>query len=165
MFDSEILTWCFESKPSAQFLISLFEIREIFEPSAAALAAKRGTDDQIKAIETAYSAMASATLGSDEVISADIDFHMSILDATNNEFMISLGVSITAALTGSFRLSSSKHSEYVDSLPGHKAVFLGIQARDPDRARFEMESLLSKSIDWALEGLEGADWEKEAVAI
>ena len=26
MFDSEILSWCFESKPSPQFFISLFEI-------------------------------------------------------------------------------------------------------------------------------------------
>ena len=78
---------------------------------------------------------------------------MAILRATNNEFMVSLGQSIKIALMGLFRISSSDESEYVDSLPGHKAVFLGIRDRDAERARREMKLLLSKSSNLALDSL------------
>jgi DNA-binding FadR family transcriptional regulator len=153
MFDSDVLKWSFESEPSAEFLHSLFEVREVIEPSAAALAAKRATEEQVVVIEKAYQAMEEAEIGSEDVILADINFHMSILRATNNEFMISLGVSIKTALMELFRISSSQESEYVGSLPGHKAVYQGIRDRDPERARFEMKSLLSKSVRGALENL------------
>lgn len=153
MFDSEVLKWCFESQPSPEFLRSLFEVREVIEPSAAAIAAKRASEEQVAAIEKAYNAMEEAELETEGHILADIDFHMAILRATNNEFMVSLGESIKTALTGLFRISSSQESEYVGSLPGHKAVYQGIRDRDPERARFEMKSLLSKSVQGALESL------------
>lgn len=154
MFDSDVLKWSFESTPSPEFLRSLFEVREIIEPNSAALAAKRATPEQIAAIEKAYQAMEEAEAGTEDVILTDIDFHMAILRATNNEFMISLGQSIKTALMGLFRISSSEESEFVASLPGHKAVFLGIRDGDSERARFEMKSLLSKSVHRALDVLE-----------
>lgn len=161
MFDAHVLRWCFDSAPSPEFLRALFEVREIIEPSSAALAAARATVGQIAVIEQAYFAMENARLGTDEVIKTDIDFHMAILRATNNEFMVSLGQSIKIALMGLFRISSSDESEYVDSLPGHKAVLLGIRARDAERARLEMKLLLSKSSDQALDSLSRAVRVKE----
>lgn len=154
MFDSDVLNWCFESAPSAEFLRALFEVREVIEPAAAALAARRASDEQIVAIEQAYKAMEEAETEGEEHILSDINFHMAILRATNNEFMVSLGESIKTALTGLFRISSSQTSEYVGSLPGHRAVYQGIHDRDPERARFEMKSLLSKSVRGALESLQ-----------
>ncbi len=153
MFDSDVLRWCFESTPSTEFLRALFEMREIIEPNSAALAAQRATAEQIAEIEQAYFAMENAKLGTDEVIQTDINFHMAILRATNNEFMVSFGQSMKTALMGLFRISSSEESEYVDSLPGHKAVLLGISNRDADRAQFEMKSLLSSSVGKALGSL------------
>lgn len=154
MFDSDVLKWSFESTPSAEFLRSLFELREIIEPNSAALAARRATQEQIAVIEKAYLAMEEVEAGTEDVILTDIDFHMAILRATNNEFMVSLGQSIKTALMELFRISSSEESEFVASLPGHKAVYHGIRDRDPDRARFEMKSLLSKSVHRALDILE-----------
>lgn len=155
MFDSDVLKWSFESTPSPEFLRSLFEVREVIEPNSAALAAKRATPEQIDEIEKAYYAMEEAEIGTEDVILTDIDFHMAILQATNNEFMVSLGQSIKTALMGLFRISSSEESEFVASLPGHKAVFLGIRDGDSERARFEMKSLLSKSVHRALDSLPG----------
>lgn len=153
MFDSDVLKWNFEATPSPEFLRSLFEVREVIEPSSAALAAERASQAQIEAIAEAYRAMEEAEIGTEEVINTDINFHMAILRATNNEFMISLGESIRTALKGLFRISSSEGSEFVASLPGHKAVYQGIADRDPERARFEMKSLLSKSVHRALDKL------------
>lgn len=152
MFDSAILSWSFAPKPTRKFLGSLFEMREIIEPNAAVLAARHATDKQITAIEQAYFAMERAET-EEEVITSDTNFHMAILDATDNEFMISLGDSIKSALAGLFRISSKKKSEFKNSLPGHKAVFLGIRDRDEERARFEMQALLSKTIPVAMKVL------------
>lgn len=156
MFDSEILSWCFESKPSPQFFISLFEIREIFEPAAAELAAKNRSEEQAVVLGAAYEAMEKAEIGTDAVFSSDLEFHMAVLDATNNEFMISLGMTIQTALMGLFRLSSAIAEEYVDSLPGHKAVYQAIASGDAAKAKIEMFQLLAKSkenLEYALKNL------------
>ncbi len=154
LFDSDVLRWCFESTPPMEFLRALFEVRDIIEPNSAALAAQHATPEQIAEIEQAYYAMENARLDTDEVIQSDINFHMAILRATNNEFMVSLGQSIKTALMGLFRISSSEEAGYVEALPGHKAVFLGIRDGDAARARLEMELLLSGSASQALEVLQ-----------
>jgi DNA-binding FadR family transcriptional regulator len=139
MFDSEILSWCFE-----------------FEPAAAELAAKNRSEEQSKVLGAAYDAMEKAEIGTDAVFSSDLEFHMAVLDATNNEFMISLGMTIQTALMGLFRLSSAIAEEYVDSLPGHKAVYQAIAAGDAAKAKIEMFQLLAKSkenLEYALKNL------------
>lgn len=158
MFDSEILSWCFESKPTPKFFISLFEIREIFEPAAAELAARNRSAEQTLALQKAYQDMEDAEIGSDQVFSSDLKFHLEVLNATNNEFMISLGMTIQTALMGLFRLSSSIGDEYKDSLPGHKAVYEAIAAGDTAKAKSEMFNLLAKSkenLQYALQNFTG----------
>ena len=157
MLDPDVLSWSFATKPSARFLQSLFEMRRVFEPSAAAMAAKRRTAVQLADIEAAYLSMERATLDTDEMLTTDLSFHLSILNATDNEFMISLGMMIETALIGSFSLSSSKPRAITDALAGHKAIYLGIRNSDPKRARFEMETLLDKSVTDALSMLEATN--------
>ncbi len=100
--------------------------------------------------------MEKAEIGTDAVFSSDLEFHMAVLDATNNEFMISLGMTIQTALMGLFRLSSAIAEEYVDSLPGHKAVYQAIASGDAAKAKIEMFQLLAKSkenLEYALKNL------------
>lgn len=149
MFDPVILNWFSQSKPSPEFYTSLYEIRAVFEPAAAELAAKKRTPEQLEVIAAAYAKMEAAELGTDEVYTSDIDFHMAILDATNNEFMVSLGVSIQSALLEIFRLSSTIQDDFIQSLPGHKAIYTAIAAGDSEGAKAEMNKLLSTSQDTA----------------
>lgn len=158
MFDTEVLSWCFESKPTAKFFVSLFEVREIFEPAAAELAAKNSSAEQVKLLAKAYKDMEKAKLGTDEVFSSDLNFHLCVLHATNNEFMISLGMTIQTALMGLFRLSSSIGDEYTEALPAHKAVYEAIAAGDAPGAKQAMSRLLSRSkenLDYALTNFSG----------
>ena len=147
MFDPVILNWFSQSKPSPESYTSLYEIRAVFEPAAAELAAKKCTPEQLEVIAAAYAKMEAAELGTDEVYTSDIDFHMAILDATNNEFMVSLGVSIQSALLEIFRLSSTIQDDFIQSLPGHKAIYTAIAAGDSEGAKAEMNKLLSTSQD------------------
>lgn len=154
MLDPDVLGWCFAVKPSAEFLQSLFEMRRVVEPAAAAMTAERRTDEQLAEIEAAYHSMERAAPDMDEMLTTDLRFHLSILNSTGNDFMVTLGMMIETALISSFSLSSSIPSAFADALEGHKAIYLGIRNRDPKRARFEMETLLDKAIEDAMSALE-----------
>lgn len=147
MLDPDVLAWHFETSPSVEFLKSLFEMRQIFEPNAAAMAAMRRTDEQLQVISEAYYAMEKAEEDTQEVIESDLAFHLGIVDASGNPFMHSMGMMIETALMGSFNLSSAKPQAQASSLPAHKAVYFGIRDQQPERARFEMQQLLDKAVE------------------
>ncbi|WP_322096006.1 FadR/GntR family transcriptional regulator [Pelagibius litoralis] len=143
MLDPDILAWHFEAAPYEDFVRGLFEMRQIIEPSGAAMAAQRRSKTELAAIRAAYEAMERAPSGSDAVVETDLRFHQAILNASDNQFMGSLGSLIETALLGSFRLSSaSRPDAHVTSLPGHKAVLDAIERRDPEAARSAMRELL-----------------------
>src|SRR3546814_6993652 len=47
LLDPDVLSWIFEFEPGDDLLASLFELRKIVEPEAAALAAQRRTEAQV----------------------------------------------------------------------------------------------------------------------
>lgn len=145
MFDTDILRWYFDNNPRPEFYTDLYVMREIIEPSAAALAASNRTEEQLATLEQAYSDMENARIGTEAVYKSDLDFHLGLLAATNNVFMASLGMTIETALESSFRLSSSIGKEFEASLPGHRAVLDAVRDREPERAREVMQTILTNA--------------------
>lgn len=144
MLDPDILNWSFDTSSGKELLEDLFQIRQAIEPKAAFLAAEKRTDEQLLAIESAYFKMEAATYGTEETFYSDLEFHQAILDASGNTFMDSFGTMIETALIRSFSVTTNRGKEYWEaSLPMHKAVYLGIKDKNPERARFEMASLLN----------------------
>ncbi len=146
MLDPDLLGWQMKSRPVAQLAADLFEIREIIEPAAAALAARRGEPAAIERIRCAYADMERLAPDYEAAIEPDLRFHLSILEATGNELLRPLGALIETALESSFRLTNSAPGATFNSLPRHAAVLEAILARDPQRARRAMKKLLDDSI-------------------
>lgn len=75
-----------KSLPRGEILTErmLVEMREIIEPAAAAMAARRRSPEQLTALGAAYRAMAAAKDLDDWTV-ADLAFHECMLRATNNE--------------------------------------------------------------------------------
>ncbi|QAU24513.1 FadR family transcriptional regulator [Dyella sp. M7H15-1] len=142
--DAEVLAWRCASMPTADFVQKLAEMREIFEPAAAALAARRRNVDQFEHIETAYKAM-EASCNSDEWAVADLAFHEAVLVATNNELMISLFSVVETALGSYFVLSARKSNDFKYSLPCHRKVYEAIRRRQPEVARRAMQRMILDS--------------------
>lgn len=142
--DADVLAWRCVSMPTADFVHKLVEMREIFEPAAAAFAARRCNADQFERIEAAYKAM-DASRNSDEWAAADLEFHESVLVATNNELMISLFSVVETALGSYFVLSARKRSDFKYSLPYHRKVFEAIRRRQPEVARRAMHQMILDS--------------------
>ncbi len=68
----------------------LVEVREMFEPEIAVRAATRATDEQIAMIQTAVTMMDSAMDDAKAYIEADLDFHHTLAEATQNHLIPTL---------------------------------------------------------------------------
>jgi DNA-binding FadR family transcriptional regulator len=142
--DADVLAWRCASMPPADFVQKLVQMREIFEPAAAAFAARRRDAQQLKALETAYRAM-EASRNSDEWAEADLQFHEAVLVATNNELVISLFSVVETALESFFVESARKRRDFKYSLPYHQQVYEAIRRRQPEVARGAMQKMIIDS--------------------
>jgi DNA-binding FadR family transcriptional regulator len=146
MLDPDVLAWQFAAVPEAEVIRHLFEVRQIIEPAAAAIAARRRGAEDLASIEAAFRDMAAASEESDARIDADLRFHQAILNATGNEFLSTLGALIETALAGSFRLSNANPGGYRRSLPAHERILNAIKQGDGKRASATMTKLLDQSV-------------------
>ncbi|MBB4152434.1 DNA-binding FadR family transcriptional regulator [Sphingomonas jinjuensis] len=136
LLDPELLGWMFEGpQPSLKFVRSLFQLRLIVEPAAAELAAVNRTTRQLSRMGHSLEEMGAHGLGSDVGRAADQSFHAVLLEATDNELLVSLSASIAAAVrwTTLFKYRGTKPPR--DPLPEHRVLFEAIANSDPTAAR------------------------------
>jgi DNA-binding FadR family transcriptional regulator len=143
MLDSDVLRWQVDESPSEEFVHALFEMREIIEPAAAARAAERATDDEIRALRMAMAGIEGEPRGSGTQIDADIDFHMIILEASRNPMLRSLGAMIRSTLEITFSLGWRVMAH--DAVVQHREILEAIATRDSEAAFLSMRRLLRNS--------------------
>jgi len=137
-----VLDWTFESEPDLELLNSLFELRNVVESAAAGLAATRRSATHLKAMRSALEGMSKHTLATEAGRQADLDFHATLLDATNNPFIISLTNGVSAAISTTTMFKQRKRPLRRDPLPDHLKVFEAIAERDPCKAQEAMSELI-----------------------
>ena len=87
------------------FFISLpdfYELRLILEPQAAALAAQKATDEELKKICSLGKKLQEKNLSRKEILRRNQKFHNAIAKATHNEFIIRLFGNINTAVVKDF---------------------------------------------------------------
>jgi len=134
LLDPDVLYWLIQAKPQREFVGALMEVRRIFEPAAAALAARAATPAQLEGIATAYAGMEAART-TEELLEPDLAFHRRIAEATGNDLLAYIGNMLSLALRASIILSSQLPNTHALSLPRHKAILTALQNRDPLGAR------------------------------
>lgn len=149
VLDPDVLAWSFESAPRPDFVRGLFELRELIEPGAAALAAKNRTDDHLVLFRSALDEMARFPLETAEGQSADQRFHRTIFAAAGNEPLMALASSIGAAVEWTTRFKTRDGPLQRDPVPDHRRVYEAIAAREPRQASTAMRDL----IRWALKDM------------
>jgi DNA-binding FadR family transcriptional regulator len=134
LLDPDVLYWLIQSRPRADFVASLMTVRRIFEPAAAALAARVATDEQRESIAEAYAGMEAARTPQ-ELLEPDLAFHRRIAEATGNDLLAYIGNMLSLALRESIQLSSQLPNTHALSLPRHKAILTAILHGDALAAR------------------------------
>jgi DNA-binding FadR family transcriptional regulator len=145
LLDPDVLSWIFEFEPDDDLLASLFELRKIFEPEAAALAAARRTDEHLRQMAEGLEGMAKHTLAVEEGRIADQNFHAALLDASCNPFLASLTTSVSAAVAWTTIFKQRNSPLRRDPVPDHQRVYDAIAAGDAAGAHRAMAEL----VDWA----------------
>ena len=84
LFDTDVLRWMLERKFSLSLLRHFTELRQAFEPAAAALAAHTAGKPGNALIAEGYARMVAAEQGDGDPLDADIAFHVAILRASGN---------------------------------------------------------------------------------
>jgi DNA-binding FadR family transcriptional regulator len=147
VLDPDVLRWAFHSGPSLTFIQELFELREILEPHAAELAARRRSMEQLALMGHALEEMARHGLASAEGRAADQRFHEEILVATGNQALMTLSASICAAIhwTTVFKHQSAKPPR--DAVPDHRKLYAAIVECDASRAAEAAKELIRLALE------------------
>jgi DNA-binding FadR family transcriptional regulator len=153
IFDPDLLRWSLESHPSKRVLKEFLQMRIAIEPEACALAARYAEPSKIEAIEAALESMKAAEEGSEADIQADIDFHVSILYASNNRFYIRLRDFIQTALRVSISHTSPIKGNHFAVYEDHAKIFNAIKNRNPERAKNAMLLLIDEALTFVEESL------------
>lgn len=143
LLDPDVLVWIFESEPDLDVLNSLFELRNVVESAAAGFAATRRSAAHLKAMRLALTGMATHTLATEAGRQADLDFHTTLLDATNNPFIISLTSGVSAAISATTLFKYRKGPLRRDPMPDHVRVFEAIASKNPVKAEQAMSELIA----------------------
>ncbi len=123
-------------------LIEMFEVMGELEAMCARLAARRIRPEQLKLLEEAQQACASAQQAgsSDDYYYANAEFHRLIYEASGNGFLAENAHSLQRRLKPYRRLQLRVPGRVDSSLSEHEEVLAAIRARDDGRARDAMRN-------------------------
>lgn len=158
ILDSDLLRWSLESNPSMRVLKEFLQMRIAIEPEAAALAARNARPARLAAIREALDRMDQAKTGSPEqALEADIDFHISILYASENRFFIRMRDFTRTALNVSIRHTNVIKSNPSGVVRDHSQVFAAIESGNADLARERMHLLIEEALTFIEQELEKSE--------
>lgn len=140
--DPTVMGWHAETGAPGALAQELFEIRLAIEPMAARLAAARATPEDLARIGTALQAMGDERLGAQRAMEADIDFHLQVIAAAHNRFLMPVASVIRAALEVSVPKTFEEFGGMGHSMAMHAAIFRAIEQRKPEAAARAATKLL-----------------------
>lgn len=116
----------------------LYEMRLIFEPEAAYLAAIRGTDTEIKRILDYGKRIENEIRNGKDRTKDEHSFHKAIAQATHNEFINKLMPILYQAISKGVVLSTQSEKAINDTLGDHKLIMEFLEQRNAEGAKNAM---------------------------
>lgn len=147
VFDPRVIRWRLDSVERVDQLLSLSELRRGIEPVAAALAAARATQPQCRELAVAVSDMELYGLQGDlePYLRADQAFHRTLLEASGNEMLASLGDVVAEVLGGRTHHGMMPHHPNPAAITLHDDVARAVRARDATAAEAAMRSIIDEA--------------------
>ena len=116
----------------------LYEMRLIFEPEAAYLAAIRGTDAEIKRILEFGQKIEQEIKAGQDRTGHEHSFHKAIAQATHNEFMNQLMPILYQAIAKGVTLSAMSQKAVSDTVNDHRMIMDFLEQRNAEGAKNAM---------------------------
>lgn len=151
LLDPDVLGWIFTGEPDERLIESLFELRRIVEPDAARLAAMRRSEEQLERMKTGLEGVAEHGFDSEQGRRCDESFHSALLEASGNDFIISLTSGVAAAIAITTAFKQHRLPAPHDALPVHLRVLEAIEVRDAQGAHDAMAKLVDRGLTDTME--------------
>jgi GntR family galactonate operon transcriptional repressor len=145
LLDSQLLEWISETGFDEHFFDNICELRRIFEPTAAELAALRATPEDIAQIRSAWEDMRRNSHNWEGYNAADLRFHNAIQEAAHNELLSHVSKLSRVLLRISFAITSTSEERFSASLPLHRDVLDAVANGNPRAAKKYMEKVIAVS--------------------
>lgn len=134
-----------------QDVIAVLELRIAIETEAAALAAQRRGDENIRRMRAALDAFAAAVDEGRDAVGPDFQFHLEVARATHNERFVDIVSALGTGAIPRARLAgdvsrSDEHKAYLRRVNvEHESILDAIAAGDAEAARAAMRTHLANS--------------------
>ncbi len=143
MLDPDVLAWNLIPTPNPQLLLSMLELRNIYSPKAAGLAALRADKEQRLAIEETLTRLKDHMDEPEIATEHELTFHLNIHRASGNEFITTLGALIETALSDAASFETWMPRQKDRMIPLYEAVAQSISEGNSESAETNMQRLLS----------------------
>ncbi len=155
LLDPDVLAWHFEANCTAPFVRSLFEMRKVVEPSAAALAALRRNEEDLTKFGRALEQMARRDPNDRGWHDGLLGFHEALLQCCDNEVLAAMWPAVQVTLEWAMVLQTlqPKFQLVSDPVADHAKVFQRIASRDAEGALQEMAYLIDAALTDTLANL------------
>ncbi len=147
VFDPRLIRWRLDSSDRAAQLASLSELRRGFEPTAAALAARRADPHQCRIMAAAVSDMVVHGRSGDleSYLLADKVFHRTLLEASGNEMFRALNDVVAEVLAGRTHHGMMPEKPNPAAIELHDQVARAIRLRDEEAAERAMRAIIDEA--------------------
>lgn len=125
----------------------LLDVRRMFEPAVAQVAATRATEEDFADLERVIEAQRVKLKSGQLPIAEDTSFHALLARSTQNRVVVSIMAILNDLLVESRKLALSQKGRPEQSIRGHEAVIATLRRRDPDAAAHAMQEHISQIAD------------------
>jgi GntR family transcriptional repressor for pyruvate dehydrogenase complex len=116
----------------------LIDVRRVFEPAVAGMAAIRATASELGEIDRVLAEQRRKARAGEPTIGEDTAFHDALARATHNPVIVGIMETLNDLLIESRQRTLERRGRPLQSLRGHEAVFDALRRKDSDAAAREM---------------------------
>ncbi|HEY5617404.1 MAG TPA: FadR/GntR family transcriptional regulator [Vicinamibacterales bacterium] len=125
----------------------LMDVRRMFEPAVARVAASRVTDEDLVALQRILDTQRRKLKTRQSAIVEDTAFHEVLARATRNRVVVSIMATLNDLLVESRTLALKQEGRPSRSMQGHEAVVAALRKRDADAAANAMREHIDQIAD------------------
>jgi DNA-binding FadR family transcriptional regulator len=144
LLDPEVLSWLSPETIGDGLYEDLLELRDIVEPAAAGFAARRADEKDFAAIEEAFRRMETSVDNLEAWYAADRDFHLAVLKACHNQFLVRFAGIVRVILSVTLELQKEVRIDVSIGMPAHREVYKCIRDRDRKGAERAMRATIGR---------------------
>lgn len=146
LLDHDVIEW-HGHRQDGQFVRDLLELRQFVEPEVARLAAERAGAADVERLRAACAALERTAPqlpdSEPEFVAADLDLHLTLLQACGNDLVRQLSRLLEAGLQHSIEITSHLQAGVIAAVPLHRDVVEAVARGDSSGAGEAMRRILS----------------------